>query len=324
VSASWGDLLANWRRTLLLGLPLGAVCAATVATWVTLAGDRRETFVEEAFENPDFPSLSTFFLPTATASELLLGLLGILPVIFAVAAVLPAVHRTARKSATASMPFRFGRPESLYGLTLLALFLFFGSLEMLLLPAAWDSIFVAGVKLFPETVEPPGLGLTLFFGLLAILLTGLAAALLAWLPARILLALPALATGADRPFVQGWRLGRGNGWRLLWIVFVAILPAVWLLSPINLLLNGWVTDPAQIDRDAPTALMAPGDLWVTSAIILTGMLYAVVFLLAGTAISAAWRALTEIQPEAKTGVPLKPVPQNRDQRHVRRGHGIVG
>lgn len=146
---------------------------------------------------------------------------------------LVAAHRLVLlndRGPSAILPFRLGKREVRF-------------LAVLLIVMAPGALYSAGFSILLRKNIPGALGYTgdaaqggeqIFHGaaVLAILLGSLVAS---WLTLRLLLSLPATALDARQPFRTGWRLGRGNNWRLIAVAVIATAPAVLVLLGIELM-----------------------------------------------------------------------------------------
>lgn len=212
----------HWWRLAVMGLPFLAV--AIFLTLPTEPALLMGPFVIPEGEQP-------FFKPLSWTAVALLELRWEL--IFTTATVfgLVAAHRLVLLNdcgPSAILPFRLGKREVRF-------------LAVLLIVMAPGALYSAGFSILLRKNIPGALGYTgdatqggeqIFQGavVLVILLGSLFAS---WLTLRLSLSLPATALDARQPFRTGWRLGRGNNWRLITVAVIATVPALLVLLGIE-------------------------------------------------------------------------------------------
>lgn len=212
----------HWWRLAFMGLPFLAV--AIFLTLPTEPALLMGLFVIPEGEQP-------LIKPLSWSAYMLLELRWDL--IFTTATVfgLVAAHRLVLLNdcgPSAILPFRLGKREVRF-------------LVVLLIVMAPGALYSAGFSILLLKNIPGALGYTgdaahggeqIFQGavVLVILLGSLFAS---WLTLRLSLSLPATALDARQPFRTGWRLGRGNNWRLIAVAVIAAVPAVLVLLGIE-------------------------------------------------------------------------------------------
>lgn len=145
--------------------------------------------------------------------------------IFAVPAIfgLVAVHRLALlddRGPHALWPFRIGMREARFLVILL----------IVSVPASFYD--AASLPLFLHNM-PGALGFAggageageRFAQILLVLLIWLGNLAVMWLTLRLALGLPLVTLDVGRPIRTGWRLGRGNNWRLIGVSVLSVMPA---------------------------------------------------------------------------------------------------
>ena len=130
----------------------------------------------------------------------------------------------------AILPFRLGKREARFLAVLLIVLapgaLYSAGFSMLLLKNISGTLGYTG-----DAVQG---GEQIFHGavVLAIWVGGF---FVSWLTLRLSLSLPATALDARHPLRTGWRLGRGNNWRLIAVAVIATAPAALVLLGIEIM-----------------------------------------------------------------------------------------
>lgn len=214
----------QWWRLAVMGLPFLAV-----AIFLTLPTE--SDLLMEPFVIPEGELALIKPLSWAVVALLVLRW----KLIFTAATVfgLVAAHRLVLlndRGPFAILPFRLGKREARF-------------LVVLLIVMAPSALYSAGFSFLLGKNIMGALGYTGFAGqggerifqgtlVLAILLGGF---FVSWLTLRLLLSLPATALDARHPLRTGWRLGRGNNWRLIAVAVIATVPAALVLLGIEIM-----------------------------------------------------------------------------------------
>jgi hypothetical protein len=208
----------HWWRLAFMGLPFLAV--AIFLTLPTEPALLMGLFVIPEGEQP-------LIKPLSWSAYMLLELRWEL--IFTTATVfgLVAAHRLVLLNdcgPSAILPFRLGKREVRF-------------LAVLLIVMAPGALYSAGFSILLRKNISGALGYTgdaaqggeqIFQGAVVLVIL-LGSLFVSWLTLRLSLNLPATALDARSPFRTGWRLGRGNNWRLIAVATIAAAPAVLLL-----------------------------------------------------------------------------------------------
>lgn len=285
VFAAWRYLATQWRIVLPLAALLLLVAPASVLWPAVLS-----------------PIIRLF--STAPHFQIFLeAVLRELPFLALAAIALVPLHRailTGPPQPDRRFPFRFGRREALYFLFVVAISVVYAGLE--LAPLAIDSILAGFVSLI-LTVEPDGSGLEwlmvpggMILGIPVILA-------LLYIPSRFSLALPAIATDRGGPLSHAWTISRGNGWRLVAVSFIAMLPlvAVALLVAVMLL---YELSNSEIPTmtDSGISDLGSGEIDLSRVLFSTAwdtLAYTALFLVEAAALSLSYRALGGMEEAPK-------------------------
>jgi hypothetical protein len=129
---------------------------------------------------------------------------------------------------SAILPFRLGKREVRF-------------LVVLLIVMAHGALYSAGFSILLRKNIPGALGYTgdaaqggeqIFQGAVVLVIL-LGSLFVSWLTLRLSLSLPATALDTRQPFRTGWRLGRGNNWRLITVAVIVTVPALLVLLGIE-------------------------------------------------------------------------------------------
>lgn len=271
VFASWRYLAMQWRTV----LPLAALlllAGPALVLWLPV-----ESQIVGLF--PAAPYVQMF----------LLDILSSLPFFMLAAIALVSLHRAILTGSTPPgrrNPFRLGRREARYFLFVVAMQAAYDGFEFAIMRAT-DWVITALLYLlliaddFGPTVQMMLLPAVYVLAIPII-------AIIVYVPFRLSLALPAIAIDRDHVLSHAWKIGRGNGWRLVAVVLIALLPVlvivtVWTTAfeTPGMVDGEWIFLPDNSDAGPPLALTAA---W-------TALAYAVFALIEATALSMSYKAL---------------------------------
>lgn len=276
--ASWRLLIAEWRFSLLLGLPLVAFMLLALPAWQSLVA------------LPLANAGAMQWMPGPVMFIVGLDLLMSAPIYIGFAVALVPLHRRILLDEERRLPFRLGRREVSYGAFLVLLeaapAILVAALAIPMINAGFQIHILGQNGVIPEITGDLALPVVLVcFAMLII-----------YLYARLSLALPGMAIGAPAAIANGWRRTRGNGMRLVAVTILVSLPAA---LPLLLLIGLWSGDSVSViegpilldqealrDREWPAPFVAP-----SAAMALVAVLSTLVVLPDAAALSLAYKRL---------------------------------
>lgn len=291
VFAAWRYLATQWR----IVLPLAALLLLTgpaMLLWQPVA-----------------QQIVGFFHSAPYIRWFLLKILMVLPFLVLAAVALIPLHRailTGPAQRSGHIPFRLGRREVWYFLFVLAMEMAYEGFELAAMPAiVW--VIAPFAKLHFVVADYGPVAQMMVFPTFLVLSIPIIA-LVTYVPFRLSLALPAIATDRERPLLHAWTVSRGNGWRLVAVLWIALLPVFLVTMVLTEALDAATSlaeleGPILIDREKVArpdniaagpvlALNAVWAAWLASA-------YTLLAIVEGAALSLSYRALGGMDEPAK-------------------------
>lgn len=276
VLAAWRYLVTQWRIVLPLAVFLLLIAPASVLWPAVLSPIVRPFSAMPYFQ---------IFLETVLTE---------LPFLALAAIALIPLHRailTGPPQPDRRIPFRLGRREGLYFLLVVAMAVGYGLYELAIRPAIdW---YVAGLLDLILTADRYGPVMGLAMTAWKIILTIPVIAALVYVLDRLSLALPAIATDRAGPLSHAWTISRGNGWRLVAVLFIAILPLM-VVAAVFVLSNPAMFRQIPVVTDNGILVFMRDVTSLSSALFFIAwdtLKYTTLFLIEATALSMSYRAL---------------------------------
>lgn len=283
VFAAWRYLATQWR----IVLPLAALLlliGPMVVLWLSVAA------------HVVAPLQATAYL-----SLFLMGVLLDLPLFILVAIAIVPLHRailTGPPQSGRRIPFRLGRREAMYFLFVITMSVVSAGLNLAMSPAMITTISVFLNLTLASEPSFPVMELLVAPGAVVLLIAAIVA--FAYISARLSLALPAIATDHEKPLSHAWTVSRSNGWRLVAVLLIGILPilvAAMALEPSSetvlgepVLIDGTYVFMLEESGDSPSFALVAGS---------AALLYTLFFLIEGAALSMSYRALGGMDETAR-------------------------
>lgn len=276
VFAAWRYLATQWRIVLPLAVLLLLV-GPILVLWLPVAAHIVELLQATAY--------LSFFLMSVLMDP---------PLLILVAIALIPLHRAiliGTPQPSRRIPFRLGRREARYFMFVIAISVVSAGLDLAMSPAmgpvtsAFLNLTLAPESSFPVTE------LLAVLGTFVLVIATIVAFI--YVSFRLSLALPAIATDRGEPLLHAWTIGRGNGWRLVAVLLIAVLPV--LLAVMALEPSSEITfDETPVLIDGTNVFMPEesGDNPSSAALAAwTSLAYTAAFLVEGAALSMSYRAL---------------------------------
>lgn len=282
---SWRLLIAHWRFSLLIGLPLVAFVLLVLPVWRWLAAP----LLSNAGAMHRLSGTETAFV----VWELLMDA----PLYVGLSVALVPLHRRILLGEERRLPFRFGQREAAYGAFLILLESGIGVLiAVLTIPMINVTLNVnLRISKLAEDGVIPGIVGDVAAPVATFCFAILVAAPMIYVYTRLCLALPAMAVGTPTHVAHSWRMSRGNGWRLVAVTLLVSLPGI-LLAGMVLVDGIWSAD-ASLRLEGPVLMtlresvrsapfVAP-----SAAMALWAVIHALVVLPEAAALSLAYKRL---------------------------------
>lgn len=282
VFAAWRYLATQWRIVLPLAVFLLLTGPAFVF-WQPVLGQVSDIF-------GSMPYLRMFVVTALTD----------MPMFALVAVAIIPLHRailTGPPQPGARIPFRLGRREARYFLLVAAITVVYAGLELAMLRGVdWSIAAVLNLVLKAEQTSPV-LDWFLVSGKTILILVTIAAFI--YFSIRLSLTLPAIATDHEGALSHAWTISRGNGWRLVAVLWIAILPVIIAVIVLQLPGDAELSGPILIDDTSIRRPMGFGDsVYFITVGFWAALMYTVSYLIEGAALSMSYRALGGLDERA--------------------------